>query len=80
LNERLDKTDARFVDVIHCNTKLLGTDVQAGHADFYPNSGYTQPGCNWDVSGTFSEYFYVLHFLLTVSVINNEGYLQCFKL
>ncbi|XP_060810317.1 pancreatic triacylglycerol lipase [Amyelois transitella] len=48
--ERLDKTDADFVDVIHTNGRLLkkigfGLPDPTGHADFYPNGGMKQPGC-----------------------------------
>jgi hypothetical protein len=44
----LDRTDALFVDIIHTNTKGfggLGLATHLGHADFYPNKGYHQPGC-----------------------------------
>lgn len=49
LSEFLDKSDAKFVDIIHCNMgtpahwtialamRLFGTNVQSGHADFYRN-------------------------------------------
>ncbi|CAL8129390.1 unnamed protein product [Orchesella dallaii] len=54
----LDKEDAEFVDIIHCNMGALvdmgkrvggrfGSTVQAGHADFYPNGGSRQPGCSF---------------------------------
>ncbi|CAH2068945.1 unnamed protein product, partial [Iphiclides podalirius] len=50
LVERLDATDAEFVDVIHTNGRLLkrigfGFPEPTGHADFYPNGGMKQPGC-----------------------------------
>jgi len=48
---RLDDTDARFVDIIHTDGGLLTVGGLAflppiGHADFYPNGGQTQPGCS----------------------------------
>ncbi|CAF0756734.1 unnamed protein product [Rotaria sordida] len=47
---RLDKNDAKFVDVIHTNTKIalgigLGSSESSGHVDFYVNGGEHQPGC-----------------------------------
>lgn len=45
---RLDKTDAKYVQCIHSNRNYLGlgTDMQCGHQDFYPNDGLApQPGC-----------------------------------
>ncbi|XP_072496511.1 lipase member H isoform X2 [Notamacropus eugenii] len=44
-NERLDYTDAQFVDVIHSDTDLLGFKESLGNIDFYPNGGLDQPGC-----------------------------------
>ena len=41
---RLDKGDAKFVDVIH-TSKALGFNDPLGHVDFYPNEGTRQPGC-----------------------------------
>lgn len=48
---RLDKIDAHFVDVIHTDMKTLlvvasGLNRNIGHADYYPNGGASQPGCN----------------------------------
>lgn len=48
--ERLDASDADFVDVIHTNGRLLskigfGFPDPTGTADFYPNGGMKQPGC-----------------------------------
>lgn len=43
---RLDATDADFVDVIHSCAGVLGFLQPLGNADFYPNAGTAvQPGC-----------------------------------
>lgn len=42
---KLDETDAKFVDVIHTNALLQGKIERCGHADFYMNGGIVQPGC-----------------------------------
>ncbi|XP_071608129.1 lipase member H isoform X2 [Heliangelus exortis] len=44
-SERLDPTDAQFVDIIHSDTNRLGYREALGHLDFYPNGGINQPGC-----------------------------------
>ncbi|XP_050089766.1 pancreatic lipase-related protein 2-like [Anopheles aquasalis] len=43
--ERVDSTDAQYVEVIHTNTGRLGHADALGQADFYPNGGHEQPGC-----------------------------------
>lgn len=43
--DRLDKSDALFVDVIHADESTLGTWLNCGHVDFHPNCGLLQPGC-----------------------------------
>lgn len=54
-DNRLDTTDADFVDVIHTNSgDLLDNELSflapIGHIDFYPNGGSFQPGCAASVS------------------------------
>ena len=45
-SERLDKSDAQFVDIIHSAGRWVGNDDLQGHIDFFPNSGQSpQPGC-----------------------------------
>ncbi|CAH1236366.1 unnamed protein product [Diabrotica balteata] len=51
---RLDRTDAKFVQVIHTNGGTLGFGEAIGHADYFPNGGESQPGCGWDLVGTCS--------------------------
>ena len=42
---RLDESDASYVDVIHTDAGVLGTNRRDGDVDFYPNGGSRQPGC-----------------------------------
>ncbi|VVD00476.1 unnamed protein product [Leptidea sinapis] len=45
-DQRLDKLDAVYVDVIHTNKLVQGITEPLGHADFYINGGGPQqPGC-----------------------------------
>ncbi|XP_022097181.1 pancreatic lipase-related protein 2-like [Acanthaster planci] len=53
---RLDRSDAKFVDVIHTSSNSLleggaGIEQKIGHMDFYPNGGQNQPGCRWWMLG-----------------------------
>ncbi|XP_025056568.1 lipase member H isoform X3 [Alligator sinensis] len=54
-SERLDPSDAQFVDVIHSDIDGLGYREALGHIDFYPNGGTDQPGCPQTI---FSVYHY----------------------
>uniref|UniRef100_A0A0B7AM58 Lipase domain-containing protein n=1 Tax=Arion vulgaris TaxID=1028688 RepID=A0A0B7AM58_9EUPU len=53
---RLDRTDARLVDVIHTDAlpfetvRGYGIIEPIGHIDFYPNGGHHQPGCHEESS------------------------------
>jgi len=55
LTNRLDPTDATFVDVIHTNMGTMitsfGNPNKLGHVDFYPNGGEHQPGCSLPLVG-----------------------------
>lgn len=44
-SQKLDATDADFVDVIHTNAGYFGKIEACGHLDFYMNGGQTQPTC-----------------------------------
>ncbi|XP_065095314.1 phospholipase A1 member A-like [Ochlerotatus camptorhynchus] len=44
-DDKLDKSDADFVDVIHTNALVQGKVERCGHVDFYMNGGIIQPGC-----------------------------------
>ncbi|XP_053611601.1 pancreatic lipase-related protein 2-like [Plodia interpunctella] len=45
---RITKEDAKYVEIIHTNAGFssLGIVWDVGHVDFYPNGGYSQPGCD----------------------------------
>lgn len=53
--QKLWRTDAQFVDVIHTNAEPLipeagyGLNQTLGHLDFWPNGGGNQPGCDHSV-------------------------------
>lgn len=44
---RLHKEHATYVECIHTNWKCYGLKEPFCSADFYPNSGYEQPGCGF---------------------------------
>ena len=59
IDERLDRSDASFVDVIHTDQQngsfnlaagiyKKGSSITFGDVDFYPNGGVSQPGCSID--------------------------------
>lgn len=56
LENKLDKSDAQYVQVIHANSGFLGYPDSIGHADFHPNGGVKQTGCGPDIIGTCSHF------------------------
>ncbi|CAH2102770.1 unnamed protein product [Euphydryas editha] len=56
---RLRKTDAKYVEVIHTNTNMYGYGQPCGHADFYPNGGGLMPGCFFNVCSHSKAYVYM---------------------
>ena len=69
LGNKLWKTDAKAVQVLHTNVKgslHLGYDGDLGSVDFYLNDATTQPGC-FDI---YCSHSYPLQFLISL----NEGY------
>ncbi|KAF7205761.1 lipase member H [Nothobranchius furzeri] len=82
LEERLDPTDAQFVDVLHTDIDALGYKEPLGHIDFYANGGKDQPGCPKTIfSG--GEYFKCDHqrsvilFIDTITGINSARAYPC---
>ncbi|CAG0924526.1 unnamed protein product [Notodromas monacha] len=58
----LEATDAEFVDVYHTNQGKfiyghVGCEKSVGHVDFYPNGGYSQPGCENPIFGFIEDMF-----------------------
>lgn len=45
---KVNKQDAKYVEVIHTNTGKYGLIYPLGTADFYPNGGVQMPGCGND--------------------------------
>uniref|UniRef100_A0A1B0CWC2 Lipase domain-containing protein n=1 Tax=Lutzomyia longipalpis TaxID=7200 RepID=A0A1B0CWC2_LUTLO len=43
--ERLNASDANYVEIIHTNGGYAGIVEPIGHVDFYPNYGTHQPDC-----------------------------------
>ncbi|XP_055839853.1 phospholipase A1 member A-like [Episyrphus balteatus] len=74
----VEKTDAKFVDVIHSSAGQRGTSVHTGHADFWPNGGKPiQPGCPEEsVNKLCSHSKAYAYWAQSVSKVNSEQLLS----
>jgi len=73
-SERLDPSDAVFVDVIHSAGLWIGMDEPVGHVDFYPNGGHhPQPGCENEGIGLDCSHQRA-HKLLSESITSTTGF------
>ncbi|KAJ8720086.1 hypothetical protein PYW07_012129 [Mythimna separata] len=73
-DERLDETDAEYVDVIHSDDGSLGLKKPVGHKDFYPNGGSSQPGCTNDICDHYRAGFF---FAESISLPTNFPAQKC---
>ncbi|XP_035730167.1 phospholipase A1 VesT1.02-like [Vespa mandarinia] len=72
-NNRIDKTHADYVQVIHTSSGRLGLKGNYGTADFHMNGGNTQPGCGvWDIIGKCSHARSYIYF--SESIENPHGF------
>ncbi|XP_066600682.1 pancreatic lipase-related protein 2-like [Prorops nasuta] len=71
--DRLDPSDAKFVDVIHTCAGTVGFIRPIGHVDFYPNGGtFKQPGCAILTTQYCSHGR--SHEFMTWSIVNSTGF------
>lgn len=73
-SERVDPGDARYVQAIHTSI-VLGSGVEAGHADFYIDGGVSQPGCATE----FLRKGLLGMFRLHIEIVSNEYKFQIRK-
>ncbi|XP_076181667.1 pancreatic lipase-related protein 2 [Ptiloglossa arizonensis] len=69
---RIDRSQAKNVQIIHTAAGKLGMDTAVGMSDFYCNGGSNQPGCHNDLLGACAhsrsyEYF-------SVSITDPKGF------
>ncbi|XP_071827843.1 pancreatic lipase-related protein 2-like isoform X2 [Apostichopus japonicus] len=60
---KLDPSDADFVDVIHTDG-FYGNMHPLGHTDFFPNDGFTQPGCRFTFTRNLCDHLSSLSYFL----------------
>ena len=71
---RLDESDASYVDVIHTDAGVLGTNRRDGDVDFYPNGGSRQPGCLFKCKLKRSKSSYPYSFCISFFLLSPVNY------
>ncbi|XP_050600692.1 pancreatic lipase-related protein 2-like [Bombus affinis] len=71
--DRVDKSDAQNVQVIHTCAGTLGMGISIGTSDFYANDGRHQPGCGLNLLGICAHLR--SYELYAESITNPKGFL-----